>query len=117
MLQWIKDAWSWLMKKAKSALAWFRENRPVLEEKAREIIRKAYEAFMGLHRRAFAAFNRGRVIAILTVAYRQGGNLAYRPAFEQAKADVQAMSEAEVAYCVVDFFSQPDQSPVMVPDA
>jgi hypothetical protein len=47
---------------------------------------------------------------ILTVTYRQVGNLAYRPAFEQAKAEVQAMSEAEVAYFVADFFSQPDQA-------
>ena len=114
MVRWIKDTWSWLVEKTKAALAWVRENRPRLEEEARKVARCGYEALMGLHRRAYAAFNRGRAIAILTVACRQGGNLAYRLAFDQAKAEVQAMSEAEVAHFVVDFFSQTDRGQVGV---
>jgi hypothetical protein len=110
MLNKIRKACAWVMEKAQTTQAWIRGNWPLVQEKTREIFLKAYKALMGLHRRAFASFNRGRAIAILTVKYRQAGNLAYRPAFKQAKSEVQAMSDAEVAYFVVDFFGQPDEA-------
>ena len=113
MLQKIKKAFSWLMEKIKAGAAWLQENRPWLQEQGREIARKTYKVVMDIHRQVWAKFNRGRALAILTVLYRQSGNTTFRQALEQAKAEVRSMSEAEIAYMVVNFFTDPAEAQML----
>lgn len=107
MMQKIKPAFSWLMKKVKAGVAWFRDNRPWLQEQAREIARQVRQALIRTQRLLWAKFNQGRILAILTVLYRQEENTTFRQALLQAKAEVRSMSAAEVTQMVVDFFSEP----------
>ncbi len=110
MLQKIKQAFSWLIRKIQAGLAWVRDNRPWLEQQAREMARQARKVLIKGYRQVWAKFNYGRVLAILTVLYRQEENTTFRQALEQAKAAVKAMSEAEIAQMVVEFFTGPDDA-------
>lgn len=111
MMQKIKRIFSWLMEKAKSGVAWVRDNRSWLQQQARQIGQQAYKILMAGSRQVWAKFNQGRALAILTVQYRQGGN-PFREALEQAKAEVGSMSEAEIAYMVTEFFTGPIKTQV-----
>ena len=107
MMQRIKQAFSWLVEKVRAGVAWVRDNRPWLQEKAREMARQGYQVLIRAERQVWAKFNQGRILAILTVLYRQEDNTTFRQALLQAKAEVRSMSEAEVAQMMVDFFSEP----------
>ena len=107
MMQRIKRAFSWLIEQVKAGMAWVRDNRPWLQEKAREMARQVHKVLIRAERQVWAKFNQGRILAILTVLYRQEENTTFRQALLQAKAEVRSMSEAEVAQMVVDFFSEP----------
>ena len=112
-MQKIKQAFSWLVEQVKASVAWFRDNRPWLQEQAHEMARQARRALIRTQRLLWAKFNQGRILAILTVLYRQEENTTFRQALLQAKAEVRSMSEAEVAQMVVDFFSEPAEAQMM----
>jgi hypothetical protein len=113
MMQKIKQAFSWLVETVKAGVAWVRDNRPWLQEQAREIARQAHRVLIRAERKVWAKFNQGRILAILTVLYRQEENTTFRQALLQAKAEVRAMSGAEVAQMVVNFFSEPIEAQMM----
>ena len=113
MMQKIKQAFCWLIKKAKAGVAWVWDNRPWLKQQAREFARQVHKVLMVGYRQVWATYDRGRALAILTVQYRQSGNTTFRQALEQAKAEVRSMSEAEIAYMVVNFFTELDEAQVV----
>ena len=78
MMQKIKQAFSWLVEKVKAGVAWVRDNRPWLQEQARKMARQGRWALIRTHRLLWAKFNQGRILAILTVLYRQEENTTFR---------------------------------------
>jgi hypothetical protein len=110
MIKKIKQAFAWLIKQANACLVWVSDNRALLPEQGRKMARQVHKVLLKAQRQAWARFNQGRALAILTVQYRQEG-AAFRQALEQAKAEVWSMSEAETALLVVDFFSAPSDFP------
>ena len=113
MMQEFKRAFFWLIEKAKAGVAWVWDNRPLLQQKARKIARLVYKVLMVVHRQVWMTYDRGRALVILTIEYRQDGNMTFRQALEQAKAEVRSMSEAEIACLVVNFFSESSEDQVV----
>lgn len=113
MWQKIEQAFCWLIAKAKVSVAWVWDNRPWLQQQARELARQVHKVLMVVYRQVWATYDWGRALAILTVQYRQNGNTTFGLALEQAKAEIRSMSEAEIAYLVVNFFSELDDAQVV----
>jgi hypothetical protein len=113
MWQKIKQAFCWLIAKAKAGAGWVWDNRPWLKQQARGLTRQVQKVLMLGYRQVWATYDRGRALAILTVQYRQTGDTTFRQALEQAKAEVRSMSEAEIAYFVVNFFTELDEAQVV----
>jgi hypothetical protein len=113
MIKQIKQAFTWLIKQANACLAWVRDNRAWIQEQIREMAQQVHKVLLKAQRQAWARFNQGRALAILTVQNRQDENTSFRQALERAKSAVRSMSKAEIAHLVVDFFSAPIEAPMM----
>jgi hypothetical protein len=111
VLESIRKGLSWLGDQAKAAYAYVVGCYPAaaayVAVKAEAMVRKVYEVAMTGHRLAFAAFNRGQAIAILTAAYRREDEQAsFGQAFGRARAEVKDWTDMDVANFIAHFYAE-----------
>jgi len=96
----VKSAYRWTVAKVRAAYAYVVEHRPEIEAAAEQVITKARELGLTVHRGLVNAFYRGQLVAYYTDDACLCGGAGVVQAFRHSLDVVQGMTNGEVAHAI-----------------